>query len=63
MSRGRGDRRSRAVGEGMAALANVYGQCLYEGTMLHLSKGVLIGFLAQAYYREASAAAEVSAAQ
>jgi hypothetical protein len=63
MSRGVAIAASMTADEGMAALANVYGQCLYEGTMLHLSKGVLIGFLAQAYYREASAAAEVSAAQ
>jgi hypothetical protein len=40
--------------DAMAALANVYGQCLYADNTLHFSKGRLIGLLAEAYYREAS---------
>ena len=47
----------------MAALANVYGQCLYEDDTLRFSKGGLIGLLAEAYYREGNATAESSAAQ
>ena len=47
----------------MAALANVYGQCLYEDNTLRFGKGRLIGFLAEAYYRDASAAVEASAAK
>jgi hypothetical protein len=46
----------------MAALANVYGQCLYEDATLRFSKGRLIGLLAEAYYRDASAATATSAA-
>lgn len=41
--------------EAMTALGKVYGQCLYADTTLRFSKGQLIGFLAEAYYREASA--------
>ncbi len=41
--------------EAMAALEKVLGQCLYEDTTLRFSKGQLIGFLAEAYYRDASA--------
>jgi hypothetical protein len=49
--------------DAMAALANVYGQCLYEDNTLRFSKGRLIGLLAEAYYRDASASVEISAAQ
>jgi len=49
--------------DAMAALANVYGQCLYEDNALHMSKGNLIGLLAEAYYRDGNALAESSAAQ
>ena len=38
--------------DAMAALANVYGQCLYEDNTLRFSKGRLIGLLAEAYYRD-----------
>jgi hypothetical protein len=41
--------------DAMAALANVYGQCLYADNKLHLSKGNLLALLAEAYYRDASA--------
>ncbi|HET9862110.1 MAG TPA: hypothetical protein VFP37_01600 [Steroidobacteraceae bacterium] len=47
--------------DAMAALEKVYGQCLYEDATLRFSKGRLIGFLAQAYYRDAIAATEMSA--
>jgi len=43
--------------DAMAALANVYGQCLYENDTLHFSKSRLIGMLAEAYYRDATASA------
>lgn len=46
----------------MAALAKVYGQCLYEDQTLRFSKGSLIGLLAEAYYREGNASAQSSAA-
>ena len=49
--------------DAMAALANVYAQCLYEDSTLRFSKGRLLGLLAEAYYRDASASAETSAAQ
>ena len=49
--------------DAMAALANVYGLCLYEDNTLRFSKGRLIGLLAEAYYRDASAAAEIPAAK
>jgi hypothetical protein len=49
--------------DAMAALANVYGQCLYEDDALRFSKGRLIGLLAEAYYRDASALAETSSAE
>ena len=49
--------------DAMAALANVYPQCLYEDNTLRLSKSRLIGLLAEAYYRDASALVEISAAQ
>jgi hypothetical protein len=49
--------------DAMAALANVYGQCLYEDSTLRFSKGSLIGLLAEAYYRDASALVEASAAK
>jgi hypothetical protein len=41
--------------DAMAALANVYGQCLYADNKLHLSKSRLLALLAEAYYRDASA--------
>jgi hypothetical protein len=47
----------------MVALANVYGQCLYEDAMVRFGKGRLIGLLAEVYYRDASALAEISAAK
>jgi hypothetical protein len=43
--------------EAMAALASVYGLCLYEDNTLRFGKGRLLGLLAEAYYRDASAAA------
>lgn len=49
--------------DAMAALANVYGQCLYEDDTVRLSKGGLIGLLAEAYYRDGNALAVSSAAQ
>ena len=49
--------------DAMAALAKVYGQCLYQDNTLRFSKGSLIGLLAEAYYRDASAATENSAAK
>jgi len=49
--------------DAMAALANVYGQCLYEDNTLRFSKGRLIGLLAEAYYRDGNASTEISAAQ
>jgi hypothetical protein len=49
--------------DAMAALANVYGQCLYEDNTLRFSKSRLIGLLAEAYYRDGNASAETSAAQ
>ncbi|MEJ0086706.1 MAG: hypothetical protein WDO72_13550 [Pseudomonadota bacterium] len=49
--------------DAMAALANVYGQCLYEDNTLRFSKGRLLGLLAEAYYRDASASVEPSAAK
>jgi len=49
--------------DAMAALANVYGQCLYEDNTLRFSKGSLIGLLAEAYYRDGNALAETSAAK
>jgi hypothetical protein len=49
--------------DAMAALAKVYAQCLYADSTLHLSKGNLIGWLAEAYYRDASASTESSAAK
>ena len=47
----------------MAALANVYGQCLYEDNTLRFPKARLIGLLAEAYYRDGNASAKISAAQ
>jgi hypothetical protein len=47
----------------LGALAKLHGQCLYKGETLSLSKGRLIGLLAEAYYRDASAEAEMSAAK
>jgi len=49
--------------DAMAALANVYGQCLYEDNTLRFGKGRLIGLLAEAYYRDANATVENSAAK
>jgi hypothetical protein len=49
--------------DAMAALANVYGLCLYEDNKLRFSKARLIGLLAEAYYRDASALAAASAAK
>ncbi len=49
--------------EAMTALSKVYGQCLYKGEILHLSKGGIIGLLAEAYYRDATASAEVASAK
>jgi hypothetical protein len=49
--------------EAMTALGNVYGQCLYQDETLRVSKGALIGLLAEAYYRNASAATENPAAR
>jgi hypothetical protein len=54
---------SQKEDDAMAALANVYGQCLYEDAALRFSKGRLIGLLAEAYYRDGNASAEISAAQ
>ena len=54
---------SPSENDAMAALANVYGQCLYEDDTLHLSKSRLIGLLAEAYYRDGNALAETSVAQ
>jgi hypothetical protein len=54
---------SQAEDDAMAALANVYGQCLYQDNTLRFSKTRLLGLLAEAYYRDASAAAEIAAAQ
>jgi hypothetical protein len=39
----------------MTELAKIYGQCLYADTTFRFSKASLIGFLAEAYYREGSA--------
>jgi hypothetical protein len=49
--------------EALNALAKVHGQCLYKRETLSLSKGRLIGLLAEAYYRDASATVEISAAK
>jgi hypothetical protein len=49
--------------QAMTALANVYGQCLYEDSTLRFSRGSLIGLLAEAYYRDGNASAEKSAVQ
>jgi hypothetical protein len=49
--------------DAMAALANVYGLCLYEDDTLRFGKGRLIGLLAEAYYRDASALVEASTAK
>ena len=49
--------------DAMAALANVYGQCLYEDAADRFSKGRLIGLFAEAYYRDASASTEIAAAK
>ena len=46
----------------LAELAKVQGQCLYTAQTLGLSKGDLIGLLAEAYYREGNASAQSSAA-
>jgi hypothetical protein len=54
---------SEIEAEALNALAKVHGQCLYKGETLSLSKGKLIGLLAEAYYRDASAGAEISAAK
>jgi len=48
---------SQPESDAMAALGSVYGQCLYQDETLRLSKGGLIGLLAEAYYRDASASA------
>ncbi len=47
----------------LAALANVYGQCLYQGETFRFNKVRLIGLLAEAYYRDATALAAASTAQ
>lgn len=41
----------------VVALQKVYGQCLYEDDTLQLPKAMLLGFLAEAYYRDGNAAA------
>jgi hypothetical protein len=48
--------------DAMAALTKVYGQCLHEDDTVRLSKGGLIGLLAEAYYRDGIALPEFSAA-
>jgi hypothetical protein len=47
----------------LAALAKVHGQCLYSDQTLRVSKGDLIGLLAEAYYRESNASVQGSAAR
>jgi hypothetical protein len=54
---------SQIEDEAMAALANVYGQCLYEDATLRFSKGRLVGLLAEAYYRDASVSPAISVAE
>lgn len=54
---------SQKEDDAMAALANVYGQCLYEDDTHRFPKGRLIGVLAEAYYRDGNALAEISAAK
>jgi hypothetical protein len=49
--------------DAMAALTNVYGQCPYEDDTLRFGKSRLLGLLAEAYYRDASALAESSGAK
>ena len=44
----------------MAELAKVYGQCLFTDQKFRFSKEILIGLLAEAYYREANASAQGS---
>lgn len=46
----------------LAALAEVYGRCLYSDQTFRFSKGDLIGLLAEAYYRESNARVLSSAA-
>jgi hypothetical protein len=41
--------------DAMAALANVYGQCLYEDNTVRFGKSRLLALIAEAYYRDASA--------
>ena len=45
----------------LAELSKVYGQCLYADQTLRLSKGILKGLLAEAYYREGSAPSQTAA--
>lgn len=47
----------------MLALQGVYGQCLYADDTLRVSKSRLLALLAEAYYRDASAVAEIPAAK
>jgi len=44
----------------MAELAKVYGQCLFTDQTFRFSKEILLGLLAEAYYREANASAQQS---
>jgi hypothetical protein len=53
---------SPAEDDAMAELAKVDGQCVYKDNTLRLSKAGLLGLLAEAYYRDASALAEKNSA-